>query len=415
MWLVYVGYAVMNAIAWWIASPQEFGDTYRYFGSTLFDIQNPGITPVLLYTTVGSPEAITAIQVGLQTLAFVWLAIEVRASIASRRLGTVMAILVLLLSLTAPLWSWTALLGSESLTIAATVAWMAAVLRVLRRSSWGSVVLCGAAVLAMIVTRPMTAGVACAVIACLAVTRWRTARVPMLALGVTTLAAAAYGAARLSALSSEPTFRGRYALSNFIDKGPSFRTYALERMPACEPLVAAVNGPAPWQDGWQFQGSLISTCPETYLWMRSDATASQSWVLAMPHEAWANFVGIARDLGFVRYAPSGAFPDLPWQEAPTVLLAVAALAIGAVLTVVLARLRWNRSALASSVVVAVAVVVTGLVVWSADGIEHSRHLQPFTSLLPMAALLVVPIGFARARRADVAPAPGRAVGAPASM
>jgi len=45
--LIAFAFVIWNFVAWGISDPQEFGDTYRYFGSRLFDIQNPGITPVL--------------------------------------------------------------------------------------------------------------------------------------------------------------------------------------------------------------------------------------------------------------------------------------------------------------------------------------------------------------------------------
>lgn len=405
MGVLFAVYAVVNGIAWWLASPQEFGDTYRYFGSALLDIQNPGITPVFLYTTVGSPEALTAIQVGLQTLAFIWLAVEVRRSIPSRVLGNVVAVLLLVGSLLPTVWSWTQLLGSESLTIAAAVAWGAAVLHFLRTSAWGSVAVLSITTALLLVTRPMLAGVVLAATLLIVLARWRAGRAQVMVIGGAALAFSIYAVARLQLLSSDPTFRVRYAIGNFIDKGPSFRGYAVERMPACEPLVAAVNGPAPWDDGWKFQGTLGETCPETFLWMRSSATSTTSWVPAAPQEAWANFVGIVRDLGYVGYTPWSGIPGVgtvPGMDLPVWQLSLAALLMGLVLTLAIGRLRWSWTAALSSLVLLAAVVTTAFVVWSADGIEHSRHMQPLTSLLPFAALALIPLGFSSARQRGAA-------------
>ena len=395
-------YAVINAVAWWLAAPQEFGDTYRYFGSTLFDIQNPGITPVLIYTTIEDPAVITAFQVVLQALAFSLLALEVRRSVPSPRLGLVIAVLLLALSLTQPVWSWTQLLGSESLTVSAAVLWIAALLWLRRvRDARACIAACAATVL-VLVTRPMLSGVVLTSAVLLAIVLWRPRRGLAIALVATSLVSFVYGVARLAMLSSDPDFRVRYAIGNFIDKTPSFRVYAIERMPACEPLVAAVNGPAPWDDGWQFQGSLASTCPETYLWMRSSATSTQAWVPALPDDAWVNFVGVARELGYIGYTPWSGIPqvgELPGQTTPTWLLTLFGLGTGLVLTVMLrGRLRWNSAAAACIAIGTASIVATSFVVWSADGIEHSRHLQPLTSLLPIVALVIVPIGFSRPSR-----------------
>jgi hypothetical protein len=397
MWLataVYLGIALWG---WRIHPPQEFGDTYRYFGSTIFDIQNPGITPVWLYTTLQDPWLVTLTQTLLSALTWLLLAWVIYQRIASSTLRIALPLLTLAVSLTPAIWSWNAYLSSESLSFSTAVAWIAAISYSATPATrpW----LATAAVLgtgsAFIITRPAVLVIVLPVSVLIAWWQIRTTR--SLAPAVTTIGGTAvvsvYGLVRLMLLSSDPIYRYRYAINNYVDKTSSFRAHVDEQMPACEPLVAAVNGPAPWDEVWVLKEQLMSVCTDSYLWLQSSQTAASSWVPAIPFDAVLNFFGSMRSVILAPYGPARVMSDVaevllplttPWW-----ILALSSVVLG-LLIVAVAGLRprsWSF-AVTSSFLVLASLAVYCFAVWAADGIELARHLLPVTALFPIVAVVM---------------------------
>jgi hypothetical protein len=390
-------YAGANLAALAASEPREFGDTYRYFGSTLWDIQNPGITPVLVYTAIADPGRVAVFQVVLSTLTWSLLAVVAWLRLDGTWVRWPAAGGVLLLSMTAPFWSWTMLLGSESIAISAGVLWLASLVWLaghLTRPQWPVAWSVLAAAL-LVVSRPQLVPVVLAVQAVCIVWSWRATRtVPTLVLAsLATVATSAYAVTRLQLLASAEVFRYRYAIDNYVDKTPSFRAFADATMPTCEPLTAAINGPRPWDDVWVLKQELMSRCPETYLWLRSPQTSLISWTSAVPGDALANFAAVMPTVILEPYTQSRAMPPLldavlmpSW---PAWLITLLYLATGVVLAA-LARVRPHVSVVwaLGSAVIAASIAGMLYLIWAADGIELTRHLMPFTALAAIAAFLL---------------------------
>lgn len=391
-----IAYSAWNLLAWALAQPQEFGDTYRYFGSTLFDIQNPGITTVLLYTSGQDPRLVTFVQVVLSIV--VWLALV--GAIGVRLRGTwaawMLPSLVLVLSMTSPIWSWHLLLGSESLAISATVIWLASMLALRQSPSALSLLgnACAAGVL--LVTRPQTFPLVLSIELVLLAWRWRKAQA---ALGsvvafVGVLASTAWAVTRLELLANSETFRFRYAIDNLVDKRESFGIYVEQHMPPCPPLTQALNGPRPWDDVWQIKEKLIGLCPDSFLWLRSPSTQLTSWLVAGPSAALSNAYGAMLAVTLPIYAPeaiamprwlsSVLLPD--WKVWSLGLLFVIVGCFVAFTIGVRVRVTWRW--VISALLISFGTCAYLIAVWGADGIELNRHLMPVTSLLPIAALLL---------------------------
>lgn len=395
--VICAAYMAINVGALLASEPREFGDTYRYFGSTLWDIQNPGITPVLLYTTVVDPARVAAVQVLLATAAWIVLAFVTWLRLTGSWVRWVASVGVLALSLTAPLWSWHLLLGSESLAISAAVLWLASLVWLaghLDRPAWplGWLVLASTVLL---FTRPPLVPVVASVGVVCAAWAWRSSRrwpAPVLALAAIA-ASSAYAGVRLLLLSGEPKFRYRYAINSYVDKTDSFRAYVDQVGPPCEPLVAAVNGPRPWDDVWVLKDELMSRCPELFVWLGGPRSSLSSWALAVPGDAAANFVAVMPTFILLPYTEARALPSaldgLLMPAWPVWLLSLVALVAGIVLAAAAgARPRVSWAWATGAGAIAVALAVTVFAIWGADGIEHDRHLMPLTALGVVAAFLL---------------------------
>ena len=394
-WLIAIVYLTWNLIAWWITDPQEFGDTYRYFGSTLFDIQNPGVTPVLVYTTIEDPRLVTLAQVIVYSISWLVLAKVVAQRLNGTRIGPVLAVALLVISMTTPLWSWNTLLASESLSLSATTLWLAALI-------WATgpgidhglkVLALVAASAVLVITRPAMVIIVGAVVLIFGVWMWR--RKSAFVAGLMALAAfapfAIYALVRLQLLSTNETYRYRYAINNYVDKTSSFRAYADANMPVCEPLVNAVNGPAPWDEVWVLKEQLISVCPESFIWLRSSSTSILNWTFASPGNAVSNFFDAMPQVMLQPYSVGRAMPDflsaLIMPEWPVWLLALVYLGLGATIAFLSgARLHLTPLWLSGFLVTVVAIIAYLYAVWGADGIEHNRHLFPITAFVPVAGL-----------------------------
>lgn len=394
--VVAITYAAWNLAAWAVSQPQEFGDTYRYFGSTLFDIQNPGITTVFLYTTVESPRLVTLIQVLLSIAAWLTFAALIQKRLGESWASWMLPLLALLLSMTAPLWSWHLLLGSESLAISSAVIWIASLLAVRHYRSALTLALNTCASGILLVTRPQLFPVVLSVELIALVWRSREAhRTLGSVLGYTgVLTFAAWAVIRLRLLAENDVFRYRYAIDNVVDKRDSFGRYVEQNMPPCTPLSNALNGPRPWDDVWQIKEKLIGLCPESFLWLRSPSTQLTSWSTAIPADALNNFIGAILAVSLPIYAPKAQampsslssllFPDWDMWK----LVAIYALLGMAIAWSVGVRIRVSLLWLLSAVLILLGVLSFLFAVWGADGIELNRHLMPLTGLLPIVAVVM---------------------------
>lgn len=392
---ILVTYSFWNVVAWIVNDPQEFGDTYRYFGSTVFDIQNPGFTPVLLYTTAKNPELVTFLQVAIYVVCWLLLAYAIAARSTWKNSGVTLSVIVLVVSMTTPLWSWNMFLASESLAISFAALWMASIVWMLHRRTTWSLFLSVIAGSNLIIDRPQLTPLVVIVIAVSALWFYRLSkRISVAGLGFLAIFPAAFwGIARLLLLSSDAKYRYRYAIDNLMDKTPSFRAHALENIGPCEPINAAINGPAPWDDMWKLKEDLASVCPNAFLWLQSSKTSLSTWALQIPTAAMQNFVDIVPMLGLTVYASSRAMPDfisaIFMPDLATWLISFIYLIVGiAFLYLAGSKLRVTLFGVLSSIAIIAITALTAFAIWGADGIEHERHLIPLTILIPVAALVL---------------------------
>lgn len=392
---VLAGYVVINAVAWWRNPPMEFGDTYRYFGSVLFDVLNPGITTTFVYTTLQSPTLVTGFQVGLFTISWLLLAWLVFRALAPHWIGYALPAILLVVSLTPTIWSWNVLLGSESFAISAGVLWLASMVWVARRPEalvgalwWNA----GAAAFFMI-TRPQVVLVVAPVQVLWTIwgvqrsgRTWRAAAPLLLVVSASTFAMV-----RLLSLASDPLYRFRYSIHQIVDKPTSFQAYVLERTD-CAPMREALSGGAPWIDMSLLSQSMINECPETYLFLRSDQTSLITWSLNKPMEALQQFFDVMQQIVIPIYTPGRALPEVAdgWllPQWPVWILIAISLVLGLVAArIVGVRMRWNWSVVGSVALLALVSAGFAYAVWASDGIEHDRHLMPLTILAVVAALI----------------------------
>jgi hypothetical protein len=393
--VITVPFLIWNFIAWVISEPQEFGDTYRYFGSTIFDIQNPGVTPVLFYTTLENPEVVTFLQVAIFCVAFLLLAGVVAARMNWRPLGLTLAALLLVVSMTTPIWSWNMLLASESLAISSAVLWLAALIWLMHRRRTLGLVLAVLASANLIVDRPQITPIVIVVSGIVAIWFWKIHHraLPALLSFIAVLPFAGWAFARLYLLSSDATFRYRYAIDNLMDKTPSFRAHALENIGVCTPLTDAINGPKPWDDVWVLKDNLASVCPEAFLWLQGANTSFTHWFFEIPTATLKNFLEISTSLRNSPYSAARAMPDwlstMLMPDISTWLLTAIYLIVGIVFAIGIGRrFTFTLFNVISTIAILGTVLVTAFTIWGADGIEHDRHLLPLTLLLPIAALLL---------------------------
>ena len=408
------GYLAWNIAAWALHEPTDTWDTYRYF-STILDPFNPGVTTTAVYSLLQSRELITLVQVLLAFGAWSALAIAILVRTSFRWPGWVAAILVLLISMTAGLWNWNMLLNTESLTVTTVVTWLASIVWLTDATSrvgriWP--VLATSTVVAGFVgvTRPQLLVIVAPIQVLLVL---RTARVrhrPGLATWSILGFLPFFGWAlwRVWQLQQVDLYMYRYAINNLIGKNPSFRVYALERMPPCEAVPAALNGPAPWNDMQALGEKLMNVCPETWMWFRSPAVDMQQWMLAMPAETAYNFVAVMPGLVVPFLGELHAMPDwlslavmnrnYPWLWA----LGYLAIGIGIAWTLKV-RIRWTPWTLLAGFISASSVLAYLVVVWAADGYDVERHVFPLLPLAAVAALALpstLPIGAQRKAGAD---------------
>ena len=207
------------------------------------------------------------------------------------------------------------------------------------------------------------------------------------------LAASGWSIYRSALLADNDVYSFRYALHNLVEKAPSFREYALNESPPCEAIPTALNGPQPWNDILALDTTMISSCPETFIWFKSDAVSPVAWILYDPLAAVVNFRdvmwGIALPVGSEMSILPSAIDDVLLPVHNVWLATGVALLVGLLLGV-LGRIHFRatpRGVLA--MVVAIGSLTLYLfAVWAADGYDVIRHMVPVTTLLPVAALVL---------------------------
>lgn len=391
-------YAIVNFVTWWGTEAVTTWDSPRYTGGDIFLFLNPGIPPTILFSAFSDPRAATFIHTVLYAAAWSSLAIALLRSLRATWIKWPLAVLVLMASLTSPLWSWNLVIGSEGLTGVAMVAWMSTFVWLVSSSRPITLVWAFVAASALLVTRPQSL-IFVLPIQVVATFWWlrRTSQAPqalrtfLIPLVVLLIASTGWATYRAALLANDDVYSFRYALHNLVEKTPSFRQYVLNEAPACEAIPTALNGTQPWTDVIALDQTLINQCPETFLWFKSDAVSPQTWILYDPAAAVINFRdvmwGIALPVGTERSVLPQAVDDalLPvhnlWLAIGVAL--VAGLVLGAVGRVHFRLTPWG----VVGVVIVVASLGTYLFgVWAADGYDVIRHMVPITPLLPIAAL-----------------------------
>ena len=391
-------YAIVNIATWWGTEAVTTWDSPRYTGGDIFLFLNPGIPPTILFSAFSDANSATFIQVVLYAAAWSSLAGALLASLRATWIKWPLAVLVLVVSLTAPLWSWNLVVGSEGLTVVALVAWMSTFVWMASSSKTSALMWSFIAASAMLITRPQTL-IFVLPIQLVATIWWMrresrslgTMRGVSVALAVLLIGSSGWATYRIMLLANDDVYSFRYALHNLVEKTPSFREYVLNEAPPCEAIPVALNGPQPWADVIAFDQTLISLCPETFIWFKSDAVSPQSWILYNPAAAGINFRdvmwGIALPVGTEASGLPSTIDDALLPEhnlwLPTGVALLVGLGLGA-----LGRVRYSLTPLGiAGVTVVVASIGTYLfAVWAADGYDVIRHMVPITPLLPVAAL-----------------------------
>ncbi len=400
---VAVVYLLWNLIAWYVSAPTEMGDTYRYFGFLIFDAQNPGIMTSLLYQSVQDSRIITLIQVVLATIAFLVLVWAVLIQTKWRAAGIIASALVFLISMTAPFWSWQTLLATEGLTLSFSVLWLAAIILSFNRELRPTAVIIALSVSAtlLLLTRPQFIVLVLPASLLIGFTLSRRNRSIAVFLGAIAgvIPAVAFSLWRLLSLMGDQGYAFIYTMHNYVDKASTFRAYANERMPSCEPLAAAMNGPAPWSDMTAIRDQLINLCPESFLWLKNGPVSVINWTTQYPAESLSSMTAAMSDMIISPYSPmtaiSPAASSFFLPEIPAWIWLAAAWLIGIGLAFIAGyRSKPTRLTIISAVVMAGSFAVLIYFTWASDGIELARHQVPWI-LFAIIAGLTIPVATSR--------------------
>jgi hypothetical protein len=397
------GYVVLGLALWGATPAAQTNDSYRYFGSgdfswpAIFEPLNGGIATSFLYAIAHNETSISLIQVLVSITAWSLLALAVLSRLRGRWTGWVIAGAVLLFSLQPAIWSSHFALASESLTFATAALWIASIVWLADAHRGQVLPLVGTtgAMALLALTRPqaMLAIVPIQLVILVWWSRREHSRLPGLATGLALLPFVAFAGVRVWQIMNHDRWPFRYALANLVDKTDSFRAYALDRMPACDLVPAALDGPAPWTDALALEGTLLNACPETYLWFQSDATSAVTWTLAIPQEALANFLQVMPNLSLVSWNDQTALPQwlfdviLP-NGNPWPLFAVSLIA-----GIVLAMLSGRQVRITALGITGLTISVLSIVgvlfgIWASDGVDLGRHVYPIIPLISVAALVL---------------------------
>jgi len=397
--VIAVIYFMWNYWAAFAHGMQESYDTSRYFGGA-FDIQNPGISTTFLFTTIEEPLWIMFTLVALSCIAWIGLAWIVIRQLENFPVRWLLAGLLLLISMSAPIWSWHTVLLSESLTQTTVVLWLITIIWMMGQHDHFGVPILFSTLAAglVIVTRPQLLMVI--IPAQLMFLFWRARRSRgdwrfSIAGAIGTLIFGCWGVYRLQFLASDNLYQYRYAIHNFVDKQPSFRAYALETMPTCQPLEDALAGPAPWTDVLAISRNMIPVCPETWIWFNSPESRFSSWIFDIPADSWSNFLAVIFGLTFFAMSAGVAMPalvsDLVLSPQQLWLWTALYVALGIIFGLVTRRdLRVTIFGVMAALGMSVSSLVFLFTVWGADGYDLSRHLYPFVPFVGIALLALIP-------------------------
>ncbi len=396
-------YFSWNLIAWYLSTPTEMGDTYRYFGFSIFDAQNPGITTSFLYQNVQDPRVITLIQVAIATCAFLLLVWAVLVQTRWRTAGIIASALVLIVSMTAPFWSWQTLLATEGLTLSFAVLWLTAAIMSFNEERRPLVLIAALSVSAtfLLLARPQFVVLVLPASLLIGFSLSRRTRSFAVFLGATAgiVPAVTFSLWRLLSLMDDKGYAYIYTMHNYVEKTSTFRAYANERMPACEPLTVALNGPAPWTDIINMRDQLINLCPETFLWLKNGPVGVINWTMQYPTESVRAMTTTISDMIISPYSPMTAIPpeasSLLLPEIPAWLWLAAAWLIGTGLAFIAGyRGKPTRLSIISAAVMAGSFAVLIYFTWASDGIELARHQAPWV-LFAIIAGLTIPVATSR--------------------
>jgi hypothetical protein len=407
--IVLLVYVAWNLVAWNLSEPTDSYDTIRYF-QPLSDPLNPGIVVNSLYLTLNSGTLITLAQVMIATTAWVLLALAILVRLRWNPVAWIMSSIVLLFSLTTPMWSWHMLTYTESLTNSALVFWFASIvwLTAKSESALKSLIPFSSAAVLIALTRPQLLIFVLPTQLVILVWWWRQNRRPFPAVG-SLLAIApfmAFAAYRVQQVTQIDVYRMRYAFHNLVGKNSSFRDYALVEMPPCDLVPQALNGPAPWNDAIALESTMISSCPDTWMWFRSDAVILQNWVPARFSQAIVEFGTQIQGIILSIQTQSSALPSFlstallnpsyPLIWALAFLIAGIGLAIAAG-----AKPKFSVLSVLSIAIVTSTVLLQMFLVWGADGESVERHQYPVIPMI-LIALLVFPSVWSKTRSSKLA-------------
>ena len=390
-----IGYGVWNFLAVFASEAQESYDTYRYFG-LVFDVQNPGFTTSALFIIVNDHKTIIYVLTLISVIAWLSLSLALLQRLSGSWVRWPLVVLVLSFSMTIPIWNYNTVLLTESLTVSTFVLWLAAIVWLSSSNHENSKIPLVGLLLAgalAIFTRPQLLVVIVPVQVVLLIWIARRNKVSKAALltGLGLFPVIALGIFRIYQLSSVGLYQFRYALNNLVDKGSSFRPYALENMPQCEVIPSALNGSAPWNEVQALEGTLINSCPETWVWFNSTDTSIQSWVLDDPIAAFLDFIGSMARVHLSVMSEGRAMPE--WLSnailSPTEpwLWTLIYLSIGIVAAFVVGvRPRFSVQAALTILLVGLASFGFIFIMWASDGYDISRHIYP---VLPFCAIVLL--------------------------
>lgn len=394
--LLIVGYAFWNLFVVINAQAQESYDTYRYFG-LVFDVQNPGFTTTALFMFIEDHQGIIYALTFASVIAWSLLSLTVIQRLRGSWVRWPLAVLTLVFSMTTPIWNYNTVLLTESLTVSTFILWLAAIVWLSNSSPERSNVQLAALLLTgglVIFTRPqlLIVIVPVQIIVLLWISRRNHVAKMALISGLALAPFIGIGIYRILQLSAVQLYQFRYALNNLVDKGSSFRPYALENMPQCEAIPAALNGPAPWNEVQALEGTLMNACPETWIWFNSDSTSIQTWILNDPLAAVLDFFGSMTRVHLSVMSEGRAMPEWlsnvivnptePWLW----MLLYLFIGVGAAL-IAGVRPRVSLQSILAVVLAALSGVGYIFIMWASDGYDISRHIFPILPIFAVALMI----------------------------
>ena len=396
-------YLGFTAWAWAGAAAGRTDDSYRYYPERWLDFSgileplNGGVLASAVYAVLHDPVLIAGAQVLVFALASSLLAIAVVHRLRGHWTGWVLAVGVLAISLLPVFWSSHLVLASESLMFTAATLWLASAvwLSSARRGEIRPLVANTSAIALLAVVRPQA--MLALLPAQLVLLVWwgryeRSGRAAFAAIA-SIIPFAGFAALRVWQIADHDRWPLRYVLHNLVAKDSSFRDYALSRMPPCELVTAGLAGPTPWPSTLALETTMPSACPDSFMWLTSNASDASAWVPEIPSQSITAFLADLLGLRLVSWTGDAALPrsfdSLLMPNASPWILLGGAFAAG-ILLAILAGVRPRITFLGVVGVMFALVPIIGFifVVWAVDGLDFGRHVFPFLPLAASAALVL---------------------------